>query len=47
MITVPYWETDNWWFNESYQGFYHCRQPAYWEGDNVYCSKCQQEMGEK
>jgi hypothetical protein len=47
MVTIAYWESDNWWFNESYQGFYHCRQPAYWEGDNVYCSKCQQEMGEK
>jgi hypothetical protein len=21
--------------------FEHCNQPAYWEDDDVYCSKCQ------
>jgi hypothetical protein len=24
--------------------FWHCGQPAYWEGDDVYCSKCQEKM---
>jgi hypothetical protein len=24
--------------------FEHCNKPAYWEGDNVYCSKCGDEL---
>jgi len=24
--------------------WWHCDQPGYWEGDNVYCSKCQEVM---
>jgi hypothetical protein len=22
----------------------HCGRPAYWEGDDVYCSKCQSPL---
>jgi hypothetical protein len=40
-----------WKWNESWQGFYHCDQPAYWQDSNtsedgytVFCSKCQEEM---
>jgi Zn finger protein HypA/HybF involved in hydrogenase expression len=24
--------------------FWHCGRPAYWENDDVYCSKCQSKM---
>jgi hypothetical protein len=24
--------------------FWHCGRPAYWEDDDVYCSKCQTKM---
>ena len=24
--------------------FQHCGRPAYWEGDEVYCSKCQTKL---
>lgn len=24
--------------------FEHCGVPAYWEGDDVYCSKCQEKL---
>lgn len=23
----------------------HCDRPAYWEGEDVYCSKCQELLG--
>ena len=26
--------------------FQHCGRPAYWEGNNVYCSKCQEMLGD-
>jgi hypothetical protein len=26
--------------------FEHCGRPAYWEGDQVYCSKCQEMLDE-
>lgn len=26
--------------------FEHCGQPAYWEGEEVFCSKCQEQMPE-
>jgi len=41
---IAYWETDDWWFNESYGGFYHRGRACYWEGESVYCSKCQDEL---
>lgn len=22
----------------------HCGRPAYWEGEDVYCSKCQEQL---
>jgi hypothetical protein len=44
MNGVAYWETTDWWFNESYDGFYHCGRASYWEGESVYCSKCQDEL---
>jgi len=24
--------------------FEHCNRPAYWENENVYCSKCGEEL---
>ena len=24
--------------------FQHCGRPAYWEGENVFCSKCNKEL---
>tara|TARA_R110000803_G_scaffold11479_2_gene34222 strand:+ start:311 stop:469 length:159 start_codon:yes stop_codon:yes gene_type:complete len=26
--------------------FQHCGRPAYWEGDDVFCNKCNTKMGE-
>ena len=26
--------------------FWHCGRPGYWEGDDIYCSKCQVREGE-
>jgi hypothetical protein len=31
---------------ESDVSFWHCGRPAYWENDDVYCSKCQTKMKE-
>ena len=26
--------------------WWHCSRPGYWEGDDVYCSKCQNKLEE-
>jgi hypothetical protein len=38
---------DNWVITEEKEiSFEHCRRPAYWEGEQVYCSKCQEMLPE-
>lgn len=27
--------------------WWHCSRPGYWEGDDVYCSKCQNKLEDK
>jgi hypothetical protein len=35
----------SWVFREDRDvSWWHCDRPAYWEGDNVFCSKCQEEL---
>jgi hypothetical protein len=38
----------NWEVKEDAEiSFWHCGRPAYWEGQDVYCSKCQTKLEEK
>ena len=34
-----------WEFNETLDvSWEHCGRPAYWQGEHVFCSKCQESM---
>ena len=38
----------NWEFKDDQDiSWWHCNRPAYWENDDVYCSKCQEKLEEK
>ena len=37
----------NWEFKDDQDiSWWHCGQPGYWEGEEVYCSKCQTKLEE-
>ena len=46
-IDIDYSEDWDWVYTpEKHVSFEHCGRPAYWEGDDVFCNKCNAKMGE-
>lgn len=43
----PWFKPAGWVYTEEKDiSFEHCGQPAYWDGDLVFCSKCQEQLPE-